>query len=232
MKYFIFIFSIILRLHLFHVFNEHFLFSLSHTVLINFFFILYNIVLVLPYINMNPPRMYTCSPSWTPLPSPTLYHPSGSSQCTSPKHPVSCIEQRSLNHWTAREIPKKFFIFIFYLFFKKFYNIVLVLPYINMNPPRVYTCSPSWTPLPPPSLYHPSGSSQCTSPKHPVSCIELGLAIHFIYDIIYVSMPFSQIIPHSPLPQSPKDCSIHLCLFCCLAYRVIITIFLNSIYMH
>uniref|UniRef100_A0A4W2DWQ7 ABC transporter domain-containing protein n=1 Tax=Bos indicus x Bos taurus TaxID=30522 RepID=A0A4W2DWQ7_BOBOX len=42
---------------------------------------------------------------------------------------------------------------------------------------------------------------------------------------------------HSPksspptLPQSTKDCSIHLCLFCCLVYRVIITIFLNSIYM-
>ena len=34
-----------------------------------------------------------------------------------------------------------------------------------------------------------------------------------------------------PLPQSTKDCSIHLCLFCCLAYRVIVTIFLNSIYM-
>ena len=34
-----------------------------------------------------------------------------------------------------------------------------------------------------------------------------------------------------PLPQSPKDCSIHLCLFCCPAYRVIITIFLNSMYM-
>ena len=31
------------------------------------------------------------------------------------------------------------------------------------------------------------------------------------------------------LPQSPKDCSIHVCLFCCLAYRVIVTIFLNSI---
>jgi len=44
----------------------------------------------------------------------------------------------------------------------------LVLPYINMNPPQVYTCSPSWTLLPPPSPYHPSGSSQCTSPKHPV----------------------------------------------------------------
>ena len=33
-----------------------------------------------------------------------------------------------------------------------------------------------------------------------------------------------------PLPQSPKDCSIYQCLFCCLAYRVIVTIFLNSIY--
>ena len=26
-----------------------------------------------------------------------------------------------------------------------------------MNPPQVYTCSQSWTPLPPPSPYHPSG---------------------------------------------------------------------------
>ena len=32
-----------------------------------------------------------------------------------------------------------------------------------MNPPQVYMCSPSWTLLPPPSPYHPSGSSQCTS---------------------------------------------------------------------
>ena len=32
-----------------------------------------------------------------------------------------------------------------------------------MNPPQVYTCSPSWNSLSPPSLYHPSGLSQCTS---------------------------------------------------------------------
>ena len=69
-----------------------------------------------------------------------------------------------------------------------------------MNPPQVYMCSPSWTLLPPPSPYHPSGSSQCTSPKHPVSCIEPGLATRFIHDIIYVSMPFSQIFPPSPSP--------------------------------
>src|SRR5574337_304254 len=70
--------------------------------------------------------------------------------------------------------------------------------------PRVYTCSPSRTPCPPPSPYHPSGSSQYTSPKHPVSCIEPGLVIHFIYDIIHVSMPFSQIIPPSPSPTESK----------------------------
>ena len=75
---------------------------------------------------------------------------------------------------------------------------MLVLPNIEMNPPQIYMCSPSWTLLPPPSPYHPSGSSQCTSPKHPVSCIKPGLATRFIYDIIHISMPFSQIIPPSP----------------------------------
>ena len=80
----------------------------------------------------------------------------------------------------------------------------MVLPYINMNPPQVYTCSPSWNPLPPPFPYHPSGSSQCTSPKYSVSCIEPGLAIRFIYDTIHVSMPFSQIIPPSPSPTESK----------------------------
>ena len=55
-----------------------------------------------------------------------------------------------------------------------------------------------------PSPYHLSGSSQCTSPKHPVSCIEPRVAIHFLYDIIHVSMPFSQVIPPSSSP-SPTE---------------------------
>ena len=92
-----------------------------------------------------------------------------------------------------------FFFFKFYFIFK-LYNIVLVLPNIEMNLPQVYPCSLSWTLLPPPSPYPPSGSSQCTSPKHPVSCIEPGLVTRFIHDIIHVSMPFSQISPPSPSP--------------------------------
>ena len=93
---------------------------------------------------------------------------------------------------------------LFFLFFFLLYNTVLVLPYIDMNPPRVYMSSQSWTPLPPPSPYHLSGSSQCTSPKHPVSCIKPRLVIRFLHDIIHVSMPFSQIIPPSPSPTESK----------------------------
>ena len=119
----------------------------------------------------------------------------------------------------------------FYFYFILLYNTVLVLPYIEMNQPRMYMSYQYWAPLPPPTPYHLSGSSPCTNPKHPISCIEHRLVIHFLHDSIHVSVPFSQIIHPLPLPQSPKVRSIHLCLFCCLTYRVIITIFLNSIYM-
>ena len=62
-----------------------------------------------------------------------------------------------------------------------------------MNQPWVYMCSPSWSPLSPPSPS--SGSLQCTSPECPVSCIEPGLMVYFTYGNIHVSMLFSQIIP-------------------------------------
>ena len=50
--------------------------------------------------------------------------------------------------------------------------------------------------------------------------------------IIYMFQCYSLESSHPCLlPQSPKVCSLHLCLFCCLTYRVIVTIFLKSIYM-
>ena len=50
--------------------------------------------------------------------------------------------------------------------------------------------------------------------------------------IIYMSQCYSFKSSHPCLlPQNAKVCYLHLCLFSCLAYRVVIAIFLNSIYM-
>ena len=83
--------------------------------------------------------------------------------------------------------------------------------------------------LPIPSLrVVPATGFEC-----PVSCLfqALGLVIYFTYGDIHVLMLLSQIIPPSPSPTE-SVCSLQLCLFCCLTYRVIVTTFLNSIYMH
>ena len=70
-----------------------------------------------------------------------------------------------------------------------------------------------------------------SAPAPSIQYHALNLDWRFIsYMILYMFQCHSPKSSHPlPLPQSPKDCSVHLCLFCCLAYRVIITIFLNSI---
>ena len=76
---------------------------------------------------------------------------------------------------------------------------------------------PILTLLPPSSPSHLSGSSQCTSPEHPVSSIEPGLVIYFTYDNIHVSMLFSQITPPLPSPTESKSLffiSVSLLLSC------------------
>ena len=49
-----------------------------------------------------------------------------------------------------------------------------VLSYIDMNQPWIYMYSPSRSPLPPPSLPDPSGSSQYTRPEHFSHASNLG----------------------------------------------------------
>ena len=79
-----------------------------------------------------------------------------------PKAHLTSHSRISGSRWVSHH--KTFFSVFFFLFFYYilFYNTVLVLPYINMNPPRVFTCSQSWTPpstsLPIPSL--------CVIPVH------------------------------------------------------------------
>ena len=69
--------------------------------------------------------------------------------------------------WTVvlEKTLKKFIYFNWRLITLQYCSVFL--PPIDMNQTWVYMCSPSWTPLPPLSPSHPSGSSQCTSPEHP-----------------------------------------------------------------
>ena len=114
-------------------------------------------------------------------------------------------------------------VFFFYLWW--------ILSYIEMKQPWVYMCSPSRFPLPPPSPPTPSRFSQCTRSERLSHASNLGWW-SVSPEIIYMFRCCSLETSHPRLlPQSPKDYSIHLCLFFCFAYRVIINIFLNSIYM-
>ena len=76
-------------------------------------------------------------------------------------------------------------------------------------------------------LGHPSAPAP--SILYPASNLDWQFVSYMILYMFQYHSPKS--FPPLPLTQNPKDCSIHLCLFCYLAYRVIITIFLNSIYM-
>ena len=153
----------------------------------------------------------------------------GSLACCSPWGHKESDTTEQLNNWTdSHDWPRHPSLpvthclsSLFFSFFFLLYNIILVLPYINMHLPQVYTCSPSWTPLPSPSPYHPSGLSQCTSPKLPVSCIKPGLAIHFLYDIIHVLMPFSQIISPS-LSHRVQKTVLYISVSFAVSYTVLL----------
>ena len=91
---------------------------------------------------------------------------------------------------------------------------------------------------------HPETPSHI--PPHPIplccpralalSALLHALNLHWssvLHMVIHMFQCCSLKSSHPPLlPHSPNICSLHLCLFCCLVYRIITTVFLNSIYMH
>ena len=127
-------------------------------------------------------------------------------------------------YWSGVPLPSLLSLFtfgqlpcVFLFIFKLLYNIAVFFAIHSHESAMSIHVSPILNPLLLPSPSHCSGSSQRTSPEHPVSCIEPGLAIYFIYDNIHVSMLFSQIIPPLPSPTESKRLfytSVSLLLSC------------------
>ena len=91
-----------------------------------------------------------------------------------------------------------------------------------MNQPWVCMCShpepPSHLPPHPIAQGHPSAPALST-PSH-ASNLDWQSTSHMI---IYTFQHYPLKSSHPRLlPQNPKGCSLQLCLFCCLAYRVIV----------
>ena len=120
-------------------------------------------------------------------------------------------------------------------FLKIYFNwrlitILWFLPHIDMNQPWVDMCPPPqlpfhFSPHPIPLGY----------PRAPALSALLHVSnLHWssISHMVKYMFQCYSLKPSHPrlLPQSPKVCSLHLCLFCYLAYRVVVIIFLNSIY--
>ena len=132
---------------------------------------------------------------------------------------------------TYRTLNYGFFCNFVILFFN--FTILYWFCYISTWVHHRYTCVPHPEPsslLPPRiiPLGHPSAPPP--SIQNRASNLDWQLISYMILCMFQCHCPKSS---HPlPLPQSPKDFSIHQCLFCCLTYRVVITICLNSIYMH
>ena len=124
--------------------------------------------------------------------------------------------------------PQALFFFLTLIGSELLYNIVMVFAIhwhesvMGVHVFPILNSPPTSLPIP---QGHPSAPALSTL-SH-----ASNLDWQFISYMIYMFQCHSPKSPHPRLlPQSPKDCSVHLCLFCCLSYRVIVTIFLNSIY--
>ena len=112
-----------------------------------------------------------------------------------------------------------FFNFILFLNFTVLYWFCHTSTWIHHGCTRV--------PNPEPPSHLPSHTIPLGHPSAPAPSMQYhasNLDWWFIsHMIVYMFQCHSPILSHPrPLPQSPKGCSIHLCLFCYLTYRGII----------
>ena len=118
-----------------------------------------------------------------------------------------------------------FLIYIYIYFFYFIFNFTILYWFCHISTwiCHRYTCVPH----PEPSSFLPPHTIPLGRPSAPAPSIQYrasNLDWQLIsYMILYMFQCHSPKSSHPlPFPQSPKDCSIHQCLFCCLVYRVIV----------
>ena len=134
---------------------------------------------------------------------------------------------------TSRNQEDFSFVCLFNLIGGNYFTILCwFLTYINMNWPQVYMCPPPFL-----NTLYTSLSTLSTqvAPEHCllVPCLmhQFGLVIYLTYGLDIFQCYSLKLSFCCLLPLSTKVCSLHLCLFCCPACRIIGIVFLNSIYM-
>ena len=118
-------------------------------------------------------------------------------------------------------------------FFFKFYFTILHW-FCHTSTWIRYGCT--WVPNPEPPSHLPPHSISLGHPSTPapsILCPASNIDWRFVSYVILYMFECHSLRSSCPLtlPRSQKVGFVHQCLFCCLAYRVIVTIFLNCVYM-
>ena len=191
---------------------------------------------------MNPPWVYTCFQSWTPLPPPSPYDPSAFFIVQS-SHPyitgwktlaliiwtyvgkvISLLSRFVIVFFQGASVFLFLYFFALYLFFKILFLLYFALQYcigfaIHWHESAIGVHEFPILNPPPTSQPHIISLDHPRAPAPSILYPVLNLDWRFVsYMIVCMFQCHSPKLSHPlPLLQSPKVCSIHLCLFCCLA---------------